>query len=233
MYSIKNILSLIIFVIFFSIPINSVNSQEKNYYQDIVNDWNKIFPDRNRNAAGPKFFKYIIDKDISYEDFVEYNKLYCAVSGSLIDPNARPQKVYMTEVKTDKKICGDYYQCCIPCSCDVMKYAKVEKMKHQFIDVEKEFYVITIKSPCQKRDFPRYVNRDYFCDGENLAEDQVVVLNDRLVIGLYHEGKLCDQATIDIVDRDEVTGRFCEFRNNTPLDQLQGGMGDIFIKLAR
>ena len=60
MYSIKNILSLIIFVIFFSIPINSSNSQEKNYYQDIVNDWNKIFPDRNRNAAGPKFFKYII-----------------------------------------------------------------------------------------------------------------------------------------------------------------------------
>ena len=56
MYSIKNILSLIIFIIFFSIPINSVNSQEKNYYQDIVNDWNKIFPDRNRNAAGPKFF---------------------------------------------------------------------------------------------------------------------------------------------------------------------------------
>jgi hypothetical protein len=106
-------------------------------------------------------------------------------------------------------------------------------MKHQFIDIEKEFYVITIKSPCQKRDFPRYVNRDYFCDGENLAEDQVIVLNGRLVIGLYHDGKLCDQASIDIVDNDEVTGRFCEFRNNTPLDQLQGGMGDIFIKLAR
>ena len=75
MYSIKNILSLIIFVIFFSVSINSANSQEKNNYQDIVNDWNKIFPDRNRNAAGPKFFKYIIDKDISYEDFGEYNKL--------------------------------------------------------------------------------------------------------------------------------------------------------------
>ena len=93
MYSIKNILSLIIFVIFFSIPINSSYSQEKNYYQDIVNDWNKIFPDRNRNAAGPKFFKYIIDKDISYEDFVEYNKLYCAVSGSLISPNSVPEYI--------------------------------------------------------------------------------------------------------------------------------------------
>ena len=111
MYSIKNILSLIIFVIFFSFPINSANSQEKNYYQDIVNDWNKIFPDRNRNAAGPKFFKYIIDKDISYEDFVEYNKLYCAVSGSLISPNAVPEYVYLSENNTGKKICGEYYRC--------------------------------------------------------------------------------------------------------------------------
>ena len=65
MYSIKNTINLIIFVIFFSIPTYSASSQEKNYYQDIVNDWNKIFPDRNRNAAGPKFFKYIIDKDLS------------------------------------------------------------------------------------------------------------------------------------------------------------------------
>ena len=74
---------------------------DKNIVQpaeDIVNDWYKIFPDRNRNAAGPKFFKYIIDKDISYEDFVEYNKLYCAVSGSLISPNATPEFVYLKEV---------------------------------------------------------------------------------------------------------------------------------------
>ena len=30
-----------------------------------------------------------------------------------------------------------------------------------------------------------------------------------------------------------LTGLFCEFRNNTPDEQLQSGMGDIFIKLAR
>ena len=109
MQRLKNIISLIVFIIFFSIPANLANSQEKNYYQDIVNDWNKIFPDRNRNAAGPKFFKYIIDKDISYEDFVEYNKLYCAVSGSLISPNAVPEYVYLNEDSTNKKICGEYY----------------------------------------------------------------------------------------------------------------------------
>ena len=102
MCRLKNLFSLSIFLIFFSISLNHANSQEKNYYQDIVNDRNKIFPDRNRNAAGPKFFKYIIDKDISYEDFVEYNKLYCAVSGSLISPNAVPEYVYLSENNTGK-----------------------------------------------------------------------------------------------------------------------------------
>ena len=61
-------------------------AEEKNYYKELITDWSRIFPDQNRNAAGPKFFKYIIDKEITYEDFVEFNKLYCAVSGSLINP---------------------------------------------------------------------------------------------------------------------------------------------------
>ncbi len=223
------ILSLCCFLFFTS----KVISIEKNYYQELVNDWNKIFPDRNRNAAGPKFFKYIISKDITYKDFIEFNKLYCAVSGSLINPNSEPEKVYLSDFDTKKKICGDYYRCCIPCSCDVMKYTKVKKMKHKFKDIEKEFYVLTIKNPCTKKDFPSRVNRDYFCDGFKLSKDQVVEIDNRLVIGLFHEGKLCTNSEITKIDNHQVTGLFCEFRNSTPLDQLQSGMGDIFIKLAR
>ena len=79
---IKNSFKVYIGLILILFSINNLNAAEKNYYQDIVNDWNKIFPDKNRNAAGPKFFKYILDKEITYKDFVEYNKLYYAVSGS-------------------------------------------------------------------------------------------------------------------------------------------------------
>ena len=130
----------IIFTVFLVFSYNSsLEAQERNYYQELVNEWSKIFPDRNRNAAGPKFFKHILNKDITYQEFVEFNKLYCAVSGSLIDPNAVPEKVYLKEVNTNKKICGDYYRCCIPCSCDVMKYSKVEKMKHKFKISKKSF----------------------------------------------------------------------------------------------
>ena len=43
-----------------------------------------------RNAAGAKFLKHILTKNLSYIDFLEYNKLYCAVSGSLVSPGSKP-----------------------------------------------------------------------------------------------------------------------------------------------
>ena len=224
----------IFLLIFWTVfQVNNLNASEKNYYQDIVNDWYKIFPDQNRNAAGPKFFKYILDKDITFKDFEEYNKLYCAVSGSLISPNSSPDFVYLKEDVTDKKICGGYYKCCIPCSCDLMKYAKTKKMKHKFSDIEKEFYVLTINNPCGKKDFPYQVNRDYFCNGNQLDKSQVSVVEDKLVIGYLHESRPCQNTDLDYINEHEVTGKFCAFRNNTPLDELKSGMGDIFIKLAR
>mgnify|MGYP006263358743 FL=1 len=108
---IKNIIKLsVIFTLVLSFS-NISSSSEKNYYKDLITDWSRIFPDKNRNAAGPKFFKYIIDKDITYKDFIEYNKLYCAVSGSLIDPNSEPDFIFVNEKETKKKICGNYYKC--------------------------------------------------------------------------------------------------------------------------
>ena len=208
-------------------------AENKNYHKELITDWSRIFPDQNRNAAGPKFFKYIIDKEITYKDFKEYNKLYCEVSGSLIDPNGEPDFIFVKDSKTGKKICGDYYKCCIPCSCDIMKYSEVEKMKHKFSDGLNEFYVFTIKNPCKKKDFPDRVNKDYFCDGEKINNNQVYNLNGRIVIGLLHEGRSCKKEELDFVKSHQVTGRFCELRNNTPLDSLKKGMGDIFIKLAR
>ena len=223
---------IIIFILALSFS-NISNSVEKNYYKDLITDWSRIFPDSNRNAAGPKFFKYIIDKDINYDDFIEYNKLYCAVSGSLIDPNSEPDFLLVNERETKKKICGDYYKCCIPCSCDIMKYSEVEKMKHKFEDGFKEFFVFTIKNPCGKKDFPDRVNKNYFCNGDKINDKQVYELNGRIVIGLLHNGKICTKNEIDFVKSHQVTGRFCELRNNTPIENLNAGMGDIFIKLAR
>ena len=222
-----------IFLIFFVLFQFETFAEEKNYHKELLTDWSRIFPDQNRNAAGPKFFKYIIDKEITYKDFKEFNKLYCSVSGSLIDPDSKPNFLYVNESKTNEKICGNYYKCCIPCSCDIMKYSEVEKMKHKFLDGLKEFYVFTIKNPCNKKDFPTRVNKDYFCNGKKINNDQVYNLNGRIVIGLLHKGRNCKKDDIDYVKNHQVTGRFCELRNNTPLENLEAVMGDIFIKLAR
>ena len=222
-------------LVFITLIIFNFNTfaEEKNYHKELITDWSRIFPDQNRNAAGPKFFKYIIDKKITYKDFVEFNKLYCAVSGSLIDPNSEPDFLFVNESDSNTKICGNYYKCCIPCSCDIMKYSKVQKMKYEFDDGLKEFFVFTIKNPCNKNDFPNRVNKDYFCDGKKINDKQVYNLNDQIVIGLLHDGRSCNKDEINYVKTHQVTGRYCELRNNTPLENLDAGMGDIFIKLAR
>ena len=52
----------IIFTIFLVFSYNpSLEAQERNYYQELVNEWSIIFPDRNRNSGGVQFYKYILD----------------------------------------------------------------------------------------------------------------------------------------------------------------------------
>ena len=59
------------------------------------------------------------------------------------------------------------------------------------------------------------------------------MLDNRLVIGLFHNAKKCNSQSIATIDNHQVTGQYCELRNNAPLEEVQGGMGDIFIKMAR
>jgi hypothetical protein len=204
------------------------NEKFSNRYNNLTQNWNKIFPDGNRNAAGAKFYKYILDLDLSYEEFLEYNKLYCPVSGSLVSEGSKPDFIKMKELGKNQMYCGYYYRCCWPCSCDIMKYAKIVKHKYK----SKEIYMIVIKNPCIKKNFPEEVNKKYLCEDNNLDEDQVITYNNHLVIGLLQDVKKCDDNDIKNIDNDEITGKECKKRNNLPLDKLYSGMGDIFIKLA-
>ncbi len=213
---------------------SEVNLQQKKfYYENLVNNWPKIFPDSNRNAAGPRFFKYMIDQDLTYEEFMEYNKLYCPVSGSLINPGEKPDFIFVQELRTQKKICGDLYRCCWPCSCDLMNYTKVKKIKHKFKDGVKKIDVLLINNPCSKKDFPKEVNKDYFCNKQRLNSDEVFTVDGKLVIGLLYNSKKCKKDDINKINTNEITGKFCAFKNDIPLEEINIGMGDIFIKMAR
>ena len=67
------------FILLILSPINYSYSDSVKFYSELVKDWPKIFPDSNRNAAGPKFYNHILKKYTYYDDFKKANKLYCAV----------------------------------------------------------------------------------------------------------------------------------------------------------
>ncbi len=229
----RDFLKLISFIILIcAISISQANANSEKLYEKLVSDWSSIFPDGNRNAAGPRFFKYILDENLDYEDFVEFNKLYCAVSGSLISPDTQPDEIYLTDVESNEKICGQYYKCCWPCLCDVMKYSETKKITIDFKDITKDIYAIVIDNPCNKKNFPELVNRDYFCEGGELNKEFTYSVDNKLVIGLMHNGKKCDAYDIDYINNNQITGPMCEVRNSMPLEELNFGMGDIFIRLA-
>ena len=53
----------LIYFLLISLSFSETNFQQKKfYYENLVKNWTKIFPDSNRNAAGPRFFKYLIDQ---------------------------------------------------------------------------------------------------------------------------------------------------------------------------
>ena len=72
-----------------------------------------------------------------------------------------------------------------------MNYAKVKKIKHKFKDGTKKIDVLLINNPCSKKDFPKEVNKNYFCNQQRLNDDEVFVVDGKLVIGLFYEAKKC------------------------------------------
>ena len=54
---------------------SSDNLKLIRYYEELRADWGKIFPNKNRNAGGALFFKYILDNSNSRDEFFEKNKM--------------------------------------------------------------------------------------------------------------------------------------------------------------
>ena len=201
------------------------------YYEELRADWGKIFPNKNRNAGGALFFKYIFDNSDSRDEFFEKNKMYCSVSGSLVQPGSQPEFVSVRG-QDEELVCGSLYRCCWPCSCDVMKFVQVQALEKTFDDKPELINVLTIKNPCEKPDFPEEVDRESICVGASLNKKRVTEINGRLVVGVLFESKICSPKDIENINREVITGSYCPLRNNTPLKEVRGGMGDIFIKMA-
>ena len=205
---------------------------EDELFAELKADWNTIFPSENRNAGGAMFFKHILDNYENQDEFMTLNQFYCPVSGSIVDPLSEPEFVFAEDAVTGKPVCGSLYRCCWPCSCDIMRLAQIRNITLTFENAAVTLYAFVMDNPCGKPDFPQEVSRDDFCVGEDINQDRVHVVEDQIVIGILHDGFQCTLEQVAWIGLHRITGGMCAPRNATPIDQLKGGMGDIFAELA-
>ena len=228
-------LILITIIIFYLLENKNIEGNEDKkqlLYDKLMNDFNKIFPDRNRNSGGAQFMNHIMSLNPTKEEFEIYNTFYCAVSGSPIDVNRKDNKsfIYIKDLEGNK-ICGDYYRCCVPCNCDLMKYSNVEKMTFKLSDGNKEYYAIIIDDPCKNEESIPDSVTSFKCVN-NKTENGIHSPSGKLVKGILHNGRICSDIDLKKIEEHEYTGDYCKERNSTHPDDLQGGMGDIFVKLS-
>lgn len=202
-------------------------------YAELRANWNDIFPSGNRNAGGAMFFKYILDNYKDYNEFLSMNRFYCPVSGSFVPPDSEPEFVYANDIKTGKPTCGSLFRCCWPCACDIMRMAEIKKLPFEFKSGVVELHTLVIDNPCGKSSFPEEVLRDDFCEGEKINEHRVYSFDNKIVVGLLHDGFQCTLEQVAWIGLHRITGGQCSLRNMTPMDKLEAGMGDIFLNLAK
>lgn len=228
------LLFIVLYVIFYTNfdnneidPNNNINKER--LYKNLMDNFNVIFPDNNRNSGGPQFFKFIVDLKPSKIEFETYNTFYCGVSGSPIDPSRKDNFEY-TIIKdiNDVDIYGKYYKCCWPCVCDIMKYAIVDDFTISFNNINHKYKVLTINDPCiNKNLIPKEVTS--FKCSNNKTINGLFSDNNRLIFALFHDAR----PAIDS-DYNKISNIInqCKKRNNTDPNMLRGGMGDIFVKLS-
>ena len=215
-----------------------VNGLDGNHFKNLMNNFETIFPKNNRNAGGVQFYHYIYNNRnmLTKDLFMLYNTYYCGVSGSPVDPK-RGNTYDIIEVSNNdntKKYVGKYYRCCWPCLCDVMKYAKAEVFTVELSDGPHEHIVLVIDDPCYKEDkIPKDVS-SFDCEND-ITLNGIRSDSGKLIFAVLHEhteySNEDDYSEEHKVNLKKVKDK-CRERMETEPDDLMGGMGDIFAKLA-
>lgn len=231
---IKILLLLIVYYVYNYIPKETYDNfpNKQAHYQRLMNDFSLIFPNNNRNAGGVQFYNHIYSmrNTLTKEEFMLHHTFYCAVSGSPIDPSRDTIYNHIVVNHVDgRQFVGKYYRCCWPCLCDIMKYVLAE---HHTIDIQGEDHehmVLTINDPCQmEEDIPSEITA-FQCENKQ-TENGIRTNTNRLIIGVLHDYELYDPNTHDSLVNPIY--QQCKTRMNTLPENLQGGMGDIFVSIA-
>ena len=204
-------------------------------FQELMSHFTTIFPSNNRNAGGVQFFEYILNNIAeSHEDFKLYNTFFCSVSGSPIHPNRQNAFNYIVLPDLDNNLLyGKFYRCCSPCVCDIARdeNIKVEIYPITLNNITEDYYVMTINDPCSNmEDIPSEVT-SFTCEN-NQTQNGIHTESGRLIIGILHDAEPFDPNNSTMNTNNETNESQCLQRNNTPTNELVGGMGDIFVVLS-
>tara|TARA_B100000902_G_scaffold342686_1_gene346924 strand:+ start:406 stop:1095 length:690 start_codon:yes stop_codon:yes gene_type:complete len=222
------LLALLIILFLIYIFCDKVEGFTQELYENLMNDFSKIFPSGNRNAGGPQFYHHIVSMNPSREEYIKYNTFYCAVSGSPIDPDrGETYNNIIVDGLDGKKYYGKYYRCCWPCSCDIMRddLVLVEDFTLSLRDGDYTHKVLTINDPCLHSDRIPDEITCFECEND-MTQNGIHTDSGRLIIGILHD---VEEYTNQVID--DNLSNMCESRNSTPIDELRGGMGDISLKL--
>ena len=196
--------------------------------------YSSIFPDGGRNSGGPMFYHYFVNNmDLNKDHFKLYNQFYCGVSGSIVSPSRENiTNNIVLEDLSGQQWFGKYYRCCVPCLCDIMRYAKVEEHSVQLSDETYNHHVITIDDPCSNAgEIPSQVTA-FTCEN-GLTSNGERTNSGRLIIAVLFgpdemEQPVLYDPAIHTIDGDQ----YCESRICQQPEELRGGMGDIFVLLS-
>jgi hypothetical protein len=64
-------------------------NERRSAYKKLMDKFNTIFPDRNRNAGGPQWFKYIVDMNLTKHDFELVQQCYDKQSNPILKINLK------------------------------------------------------------------------------------------------------------------------------------------------
>lgn len=270
----KKLLILIFFIIFLYLILKNYYKIEKfsndkndfqRIYNNLENEWDNIFPDSNRNAGGVQFFYYIYKKiKPNKKDFDIYNKLYCGVSGSLIDPEYILDDNNNFKLKNDSNTlvrlkhidgsyrCGYYYNCCIPCSSDIMNENNVdvlvEDINLNLSNGNFTYSVLTIPDPCVNsiiidnneflpdpgNDILKWEDVSSFKCKNKKTKNSIKSSSGRIIFAILFKSNSC--TLNQYKNHKHFDDEFYDFHNKRINNQeylQEWGMGDIFINLAK
>ena len=81
-------------------------------FEYLMDEFNTIFSNGNRNAGGPQFYNHIyeIKNNLMVEDYIEHNTHFCGVSGSPISPYRGKRFDYVKVKHVNGKDCWEILQ---------------------------------------------------------------------------------------------------------------------------